>query len=178
MSEAIETITLAGGCFWCVEAVFEQVRGVRAVQSGYSNGDAIAPTYEEVCTGNTGHAEVVRVQFDPARVALSDLLKIFFATHDPTTRNRQGADIGSQYRSGIYWSDESHQEVIARVLDEANAELGGRVVTEVEPLANYSAAEAYHQHYFANNPGQGYCAAVIGPKVEKFRKVFRGSLET
>ena len=176
MSERIETITLAGGCFWCVEAVFEQVRGVRGVQSGYSNGEAIAPTYEDVCTGNTGHAEVVRVQFDPSRVALADLLKIFFATHDPTTRNRQGADIGSQYRSGIYWSDESHQEVIARVLAEANAELGGRVVTEVEPLANYSAAEAYHQHYFANNPGQGYCAAVIGPKVEKFRRVFRNSL--
>ena len=178
MSETIETITLAGGCFWCVEAVFEQVRGVRSVQSGYSNGEAIAPTYEEVCTGNTGHAEVVRVQFDPSSVALADLLKIFFAIHDPTTRNRQGADVGSQYRSGIYWSDESHQEVIARVLAEANAELGGRVVTDVEPLANYSAAEAYHQHYFANNPGQGYCAAVIGPKVEKFRKVFRGSLET
>ena len=176
MSETIETITLAGGCFWCVEAVFEQVRGVRSVQSGYSNGEAIAPTYEEVCTGNTGHAEVVRVQFDPSSVALADLLKIFFAIHDPTTRNRQGADVGSQYRSGIYWSDESHQEVIARVLAEANAELGGRVVTDVEPLANYSAAEAYHQHYFANNPGQGYCAAVIGPKVEKFRRVFRSSL--
>ncbi len=178
MSETIETITLAGGCFWCVEAVFEQVRGVRGVQSGYSNGETMAPTYEDVCTGNTGHAEVVRVQFDPSRVTLADLLRIFFATHDPTTRDRQGADIGSQYRSGIYWSDETHQEVIARVLAEANAELGGRVVTEVEPLANYSAAEAYHQHYFANNPGQGYCAAVIGPKVEKFRKVFRGSLET
>ncbi len=176
MSEEIQTITLAGGCFWCVEAVFEQVRGVRGVQSGYSNGETIAPTYEEVCTGNTGHAEVVRVQFDPARVALADLLKIFFATHDPTTRNRQGADVGSQYRSGIYWSDESHLEVIARVLAEANDELGGRVVTEVEPLANYSAAEAYHQHYFANNPGEGYCAAVIGPKIEKFRKVFRGNL--
>ena len=178
MSEAIQTITLAGGCFWCVEAVFEQVRGVRGVQSGYSNGEAIAPTYEDVCTGNTGHAEVVRVQFDPSRIALADLLKIFFATHDPTTRNRQGADVGTQYRSGIYWSDESHQEVIARVLAEANAELGGRVVTEVAPLANYSAAEAYHQHYFANNPGEGYCAAVIGPKIDKFRKVFRGSLAT
>ena len=176
MSETIETITLAGGCFWCVEAVFEQVRGVRGVQSGYSNGETMAPTYEDVCTGNTGHAEVVRVQFDPSRVTLADLLRIFFATHDPTTRDRQGADIGSQYRSGIYWSDETHQEVIARVLAEANAELGGRVVTEVEPLANYSAAEAYHQHYFANNPGQGYCAAVIGPKVEKFRRVFRSSL--
>ena len=142
MSEAIETITLAGGCFWCVEAVFEQVRGVVDVQSGYSNGHLAAPTYEDVCTGNTGHAEVVRVRFDPARIGLADVLQIFFATHDPTTRNRQGADIGPQYRSGIYWSEDSQQEVIARVLAEANNELGGRVVTEVEPLANYSAAEA------------------------------------
>ncbi len=177
MSEAIETITLAGGCFWCVEAVFEQVRGVVDVQSGYSNGHLAAPTYEAVCTGNTGHAEVVRVRFDPARVGLADLLQIFFATHDPTTRNRQGADIGPQYRSGIYWSEDSQKEVIARVLAEANNELGGRVVTEVEPLANYSAAEPYHQHYYANNPAQGYCAAVIGPKVEKFRKGFRDRLQ-
>ena len=173
MSEAIETITLAGGCFWCVEAVFEQVRGVVEVQSGYSNGHAVAPSYEDVCTGTTGHAEVVRVRFDPRRLALADVLKMFFATHDPTTRNRQGGDVGTQYRSGIYFHDESQREVIARVLAEANDELGGRVVTEVEPLANYSAAEAYHQHYFANNPNQGYCAAVIGPKVEKFRKVFK-----
>ena len=176
MSEAIETITLAAGCFWCVEAVFEQVRGVVDVQSGYSNGHLAAPTYEAVCTGNTGHAEVVRVRFDPARIGLADILQIFFATHDPTTRNRQGADIGPQYRSGIYWSDDSQQEVIARVLAEANDELGGRVVTEVEPLAKYSAAEAYHQHYYANNPSQGYCSAVIGPKLEKFRKSFRSRL--
>ena len=153
--------------------MFEQVRGVVGVQSGYSNGHAIAPTYEAVCSGSTGHAEVVQVRFDPGRLALEELLKMFFATHDPTTRNRQGADIGTQYRSGIYYSDESQRDVIARVLAEANDELGGRVVTEVAPLANYSAAEAYHQHYFANNPDQGYCAAVIGPKVEKFRKVFK-----
>jgi peptide-methionine (S)-S-oxide reductase len=176
MSEAIETITLAGGCFWCVEAVFEQVRGVVDVQSGYSNGHVTAPSYEDVCTGTTGHAEVVRVRFDPARITLAEILQVFFATHDPTTRNRQGADIGPQYRSGIYWTDASQQEVIARVLDELNVETGGRVVTGVEPLANYSAAEAYHQHYFANNPEQGYCAAVIGPKLEKFRKVFRSRL--
>ncbi|MEO5689667.1 MAG: peptide-methionine (S)-S-oxide reductase MsrA [Burkholderiaceae bacterium] len=178
MSESIETITLAGGCFWCVEAVFEQLRGVVDVQSGYSNGQTAAPTYEAVCAGNTGHAEVVRVRFDPHRISLSDLLKVFFATHDPTTRNRQGADVGTQYRSAIYWSDKSQRDLIAQVREEANAELGGRVVTEVEPLANYSAAEAYHQHYFANNPNQGYCAAVIGPKVEKFRKVFGDSLGT
>jgi peptide-methionine (S)-S-oxide reductase len=176
MSDSIETITLAGGCFWCVEAVFEQVRGVVDVQSGYSNGDAIEPSYEQVCTGNTGHAEVVRVRFDPEQLPLADVLAIFFATHDPTTLNRQGNDVGTQYRSGIYWHDESQKPVIERVLAEANAALGGRVVTEVAPVSNYSAAEGYHQHYFAQHPNQGYCAAVIGPKVEKFRKVFKERL--
>ena len=176
MSEEIQTITLAGGCFWCVEAVFEQLRGVVDVQSGYSNGHAPAPTYEAVCSGSTGHAEVVRVRFDPRRLALEDVLQVFFATHDPTTRNRQGADVGTQYRSGIYYGDESQRQVIERVLAEANHELGGQVVTEVEPLANYSPAEPYHQHYFANNPNQGYCAAVIGPKLEKFRRVFKDKL--
>ena len=176
MSEGIQTITLAGGCFWCVEAVFEQLRGVVDVQSGYSNGHAPAPTYEAVRSGSTGHAEVVRVRFDPRRLALEDVLQVFFATHDPTTRNRQGADVGTQYRSGIYYGDESQRQVIERVLAEANHELGGQVVTEVEPLANYSPAEPYHQHYFANNPNQGYCAAVIGPKLEKFRRVFKDKL--
>ena len=176
MSEGIQTITLAGGCFWCVEAVFEQLRGVVDVQSGYSNGHAPAPTYEAVCSGSTGHAEVVRIRFDPRRLALEDVLQVFFATHDPTTRNRQGADVGTQYRSGIYYGDESQRQVIDRVLAEANHELGGQVVTEVEPLANYSPAEPYHQHYFANNPNQGYCAAVIGPKLEKFRRVFKDKL--
>ena len=176
MSEGIQTITLAGGCFWCVEAVFEQLRGVVDVQSGYSNGHAPAPTYEAVCSGSTGHAEVVRIRFDPRRLALEDVLKVFFATHDPTTRNRQGADVGTQYRSGIYYGDESQRQVIDRVFAEANHELGGQVVTEVEPLANYSPAEPYHQHYFANNPNQGYCAAVIGPKLEKFRRVFKDKL--
>ena len=176
MSEGIQTITLAGGCFWCVEAVFEQLRGVVDVQSGYSNGHAPAPTYEAVCSGSTGHAEVVRIRFDPRRLALEDVLQVFFATHDPTTRNRQGADVGTQYRSGIYYGDESQRQVIDRVLAEANHELGGQVVTEIEPLANYSPAEPYHQHYFANNPNQGYCAAVIGPKLEKFRRVFKDKL--
>jgi len=156
--------------------VFEQVRGIVDVQSGYSNGQAIAPSYEQVCTGDTGHAEVVRVRFDPAELPLADVLAIFFATHDPTTPNRQGNDVGTQYRSGIYWHDEAQKPVIERVLAEANAALGGRVVTEVQPLSNYSAAEAYHQHYFAQHPNQGYCAAVIGPKVEKFRKVFKERL--
>ena len=176
MSEAVETITLAGGCFWCVEAVFEQLRGVIDVQSGYSNGQTISPSYEQVCSGNTGHAEVVRVRFDPEQLPLSDVLKVFFATHDSTTRNRQGNDVGTQYRSGIYYSDDVQKAVIDRVVAEANAELGGKVVTEVARLDNYSAAEGYHQHYFANNPTQGYCAAVVGPKVEKFRKVFKDRL--
>lgn len=176
MSDQVETITLAGGCFWCVEAVFEQVRGVVDVQSGYSNGHAIDPSYEQVCSGETGHAEVVRVRFDPTQLPLADVLAIFFATHDATTLNRQGADVGTQYRSGIYWHDESQKPVIERVLAEANEALGGRVVTEVRPLENYSAAEPYHQHYFAQHPNQGYCAAVIGPKVEKFRKVFKDRL--
>jgi peptide-methionine (S)-S-oxide reductase len=156
--------------------VFEQVRGVIDVQSGYSNGHAIEPSYEQVCTGNTGHAEVVRVRFDPEELPLADVLAIFFATHDPTTLDRQGNDVGTQYRSGIYWHDEAQKPVIERVLAEADAALGGRVVTEVKPVENYSAAEAYHQHYFAQHPGQGYCAAVIGPKVEKFRKVFKERL--
>ncbi len=176
MNEPVETITLAGGCFWCTEAVFEQVRGVIDVQSGYSNGQAIAPTYEQVCGGATGHAEVVRVRFDPAQLPLGDVLAIFFATHDPTSLNRQGADVGTQYRSGIYYHDESQKDVIAGVLAEADAAFGGRVVTEVAALDNYSAAEPYHQHYFAQHPNQGYCAAVIGPKVEKFRKVFKDRL--
>jgi peptide-methionine (S)-S-oxide reductase len=176
MSDQVETVTLAGGCFWCVEAVFEQVRGVIDVQSGYSNGHVVDPSYEQVCSGDTGHAEVVRVRFDPAQLPLADVLAIFFATHDPTTLDRQGADVGSQYRSAIYWHDESQRPVIERVLAEANEALGGRVVTETAPVANYSAAEPYHQHYFAQHPNQGYCAAVIGPKVEKFRKVFKDRL--
>jgi peptide-methionine (S)-S-oxide reductase len=172
-----EVITLGGGCFWCVEAVFDQVEGVTAVESGYSNGQVPNPSYEEVCTGRTGHAEVVRVSFDPQRIGLREVLEIFFAVHDPTTLNRQGNDIGPQYRSGIYWSDASQRAVAEAVRDEADRALGGRVVTEIEALANYSRAEPYHQRYFENNPNQGYCAFVVGPKVEKFRKTFAARLK-
>jgi peptide-methionine (S)-S-oxide reductase len=172
MSDAIETITLAGGCFWCVEAVFAQVRGVVDVQSGYSNGHAPAPTYEAVCGGGTGHAEVVRVRFDPRELALADLLRLFFATHDPTTLNRQGIDVGSQYRSGIYFDDAAQLPVIERVRAGVDHELGGRVVTEVAPLHNYSMAESYHQRYYANHPDEGYCAAIVGPKLDQFRRGF------
>ncbi|WP_066339483.1 peptide-methionine (S)-S-oxide reductase MsrA [Azohydromonas lata] len=170
---ASETITLGGGCFWCLEAVYELVDGVLAVESGYSNGHVLHPSYEQVCEGDTGHAEVVRVSFDPERIALREVLEIFFTIHDPTTRNRQGNDVGPQYRSGIYTHSEEQAAVAREVMAEVNEALGGRVVTELVPERNYSRAEAYHQHYFANNPGQGYCAFVVAPKVEKFRKTFK-----
>ncbi len=172
-----DAITLGGGCFWCTEAVYEQVDGVVAVESGYSNGQVIRPTYEQVCGGRTGHVEVVQVQFDTARISLREVLEIFFAIHDPTTLNRQGNDTGTQYRSGIYFSSPEQERVAREVLAEANAAHGGRVVTEVLPLANYSRAEYYHQHYFARNPEQGYCAFVVGPKVEKFCKTFKARLK-
>jgi peptide-methionine (S)-S-oxide reductase len=167
-----DTITLAGGCFWCTEAVFERVDGVVSVESGYSNGQAVSPTYEEVCAGETGHAEVVRITFDPQRIGLRDILEIFFVVHDPTTLNRQGNDVGTQYRSAIYWHDPEQEAIVRSVVAEANLALGGRVVTELAPLANYSRAEDYHQHYFANHPSQGYCAWVIAPKIEKFKAKF------
>ncbi|MDE1947758.1 MAG: peptide-methionine (S)-S-oxide reductase MsrA [Burkholderiales bacterium] len=172
-----QSIVLAGGCFWCLEAVYERVDGVLAVESGYSNGHAIAPSYEQVCGGDTGHAEVVRVSFDADRISLRELLEIFFTIHDPTTRDRQGNDVGSQYRSAIYWEGEDQKALAQEVLAEADRAHGGRVVTELAPLANYSRAEAYHQHYFARNPGQGYCAFVVAPKVEKFRRTFRSRVK-
>jgi peptide-methionine (S)-S-oxide reductase len=168
-----EVITLGGGCFWCLEAVYELVDGVTAVESGYCNGHVVDPSYEQVCTGTTGHAEVVRVSFDPTRIPLREVLEIFFTIHDPTTRDRQGNDVGPQYRSGIYWHDAAQEAVVREVWAEANAAHGGRVVTELAPVANYWRAEDYHQHYFANHPGQGYCAFVVAPKVAKFRKTFQ-----
>jgi len=173
---SIETITLAGGCFWCLEAVYEQVEGVRSVQSGYSNGHVREPTYEQVCAGQTGHAEVVKVEFDNTALSLREVLEIFFAIHDPTTLNRQGNDVGSQYRSGIYFHSPEQRAVAQAVIDEVNGAVGGRVVTELTPLDNYWPAEAYHQHYFERNPGQGYCAFVVAPKVAKFRKTFANRL--
>lgn len=167
-----DIITLGGGCFWCTEAVYEQVQGVLGVESGYSNGHLARPSYEQVCSGDTGHNEVVRVRFDPAQITLREILEIFFVVHDPTTLNRQGNDVGTQYRSGIYWHRPEQAEVARAVLDEVNARLGGRVVTELAKESNYWPAEAYHQHYFANHPGQGYCAFVVAPKVEKFRRTF------
>lgn len=174
MSECV--ITLGGGCFWCVEAVFELVDGVLAVENGYSNGHLKAPTYEQVCGGDTGHNEVVRVRYDSSRISLRELLEIFFVVHDPTTLNRQGNDVGSQYRSGVYFEDVADAELARDVIRELDAQLGGRVVTEVQPLANYSRAEAYHQHYFAQHPGQGYCAFVVAPKVDKFKRTFKARM--
>ena len=168
-----QTITLAGGCFWCLEAVYELVDGVTAVESGYANGHVRAPSYEQVCAGDTGHAEVVKLSFDADRITLAEVLEIFFTIHDPTTLNRQGNDVGTQYRSGIYWTDPAHEATVRQVHAQADASLGGRVVTELQPLDNYWPAEAYHQHYFANHPNQGYCAYVVAPKVDKFRKTFR-----
>jgi peptide-methionine (S)-S-oxide reductase len=168
----IETITLGGGCFWCVEAVYERVQGVSAVESGYCNGHVLKPSYEQVCGGRTGHAEVVRVSFDPAQISLREVLEIFFVVHDPTTLNRQGNDVGPQYRSGIYFHTPEQEKVAREVIAEVNALHKGRVVTELLPEQNYSRAEDYHQHYFARNPGQGYCAFVVAPKVAKFEKTF------
>lgn len=169
-----ETITLGGGCFWCTEAVFDRVQGVTDVESGYSNGDTGRPTYEQVCTGRTGYAEVIRVTFDPARISLAEILQIFFVVHDPTTLNRQGNDVGTQYRSGIYWHEPTQREVAEAVIAELTQAwaYAAPIVTEVAPVANYWPAEDYHQDYFANHPDQGYCAFVVAPKVEKFRKTF------
>jgi peptide-methionine (S)-S-oxide reductase len=169
-----EIITLGSGCFWCTEAVYVQVLGVVDVESGYCNGRTERPTYEQVCTGNTGHNEVVKLVFDPTQVSVRELLEIFFVIHDPTTRNRQGNDTGTQYRSGIYFSSPAHEAAAKDLVAELNQSgvYDKPVVTEVLALHNYWPAEAYHQDYFENNPGQGYCMAVAAPKVAKFRKTF------
>lgn len=174
MSDSIQHITLGGGCFWCTEAVYEQVQGVTAVESGYCNGHVDKPSYEQVCTGTTGHNEVVRISFDSEAISLREVLEIFFVIHDPTSLNRQGNDTGTQYRSGIYFESPEQEQVAREVLAELNASglYLTPVVTELLPLANYSKAEDHHQHYFAQNPDQGYCAFVVAPKVEKFRKTF------
>lgn len=170
----LQTITLGGGCFWCTEAVYVQVKGVVDVESGYSNGHAQHPTYEDVCTGSTGHNEVVKLVYDPAQISTREVLEIFFVIHDPTTLNRQGNDSGTQYRSGIYFSTPEQQAEAQAVMAEmaASGVYSRPLVTEVLPLANYWPAEDYHQDFFARNPHQGYCMAVAAPKVAKFRKTF------
>jgi len=173
-----QVLVLGGGCFWCTEAVYKDVRGVSDVVSGYSNGHAKQPSYEQVCTGTTGHNEVVRLEYDPAEVSTRELLEIFFVVHDPTTLNRQGNDVGTQYRSGIYFTTpEQEAEARALIAELARDDAFGRpIVTEVLPLQNYWPAEAYHDDYFARNPQNPYCAVVVAPKVAKARKAFLDKL--
>ncbi|HEV7857884.1 MAG TPA: peptide-methionine (S)-S-oxide reductase MsrA [Pyrinomonadaceae bacterium] len=174
-----EVATLAGGCFWCLEAVFDDLRGVLAVESGYSGGQTPNPTYKQVCAGTTGHAEVVQITFDPQQVSFRELLEVFFTIHDPTTLNRQGADVGTQYRSAIFYHSPEQQELAQQTIDELNEQQlwDAPIVTQVEPLENYYKAEDYHQEYFANNASQPYCRAVVAPKVSKFRQKFLGQLK-
>lgn len=174
MQSLAETITLGGGCFWCVEAVYVNVKGVLDVENGYCNGHDATATYEQVCSGTSGHNEVVKLVFDPGQISLREILEIFFVIHDPTSLNRQGADVGTQYRSGIYFSSPAQQQIARDFIREVGASgtFERPIVTEVQALNNYVTAEAYHQDYFANNPNQGYCVAVAGPKVAKFRKTF------
>jgi peptide-methionine (S)-S-oxide reductase len=179
LSSAKEQATLGGGCFWCLEAVFEQLRGVEKVESGYTGGSTTSPTYRQVCAGDTGHAEVVQVTFDPAIIPYREILEVFFATHDPTTLNRQGHDVGTQYRSGIFFHTPQQKEVAESVI----AELGAAriwdapIVTEVVPLTKFYRAEDYHQGYWRGNPGQPYCMAVVSPKVAKLRRQFAAKLK-
>lgn len=173
MSES-QTLVLGGGCFWCTEAVYKEVRGVLDVESGYSNGQAVQPSYEDVCSGTTGCNEVVRLVYDPTQVSIRELLEVFFHIHDPTTINRQGNDVGTQYRSGIYFTTEEQRATAQALIDELTAEqaFGRPVVTELLPLAHYWPAEDYHQDFFERHPNQGYCLAVAAPKVEKLRRSF------
>jgi len=179
-SKKTEIATLAGGCFWCTEAIFKELKGVISVTSGYSGGDIVNPSYREVCTGRTGHAEAVEIEFDPSVTSFSEILEVFLATHDPTTLNKQGADIGTQYRSAIFYHSEQQKQIAEAVIKQLNDEniFEAPVVTEVSPWKNFFKAEDYHQDYLANNPGQGYCQFVIIPKLEKFRKIFKDRLKS
>jgi peptide-methionine (S)-S-oxide reductase len=173
MTPSIETITLGGGCFWCLEAVYEQVHGVVQVQSGYANGHTECPTYEQVCTGRTGYNEVVQLQFNPEQISLQALLEIFFLVHNPTTLNQQGNDVGTQYRSGIYLHNSQQACIAHEVIKALQQSTAAVIMTEVELLKKYTPAEPYHQHYFAQHPTQGYCMAVIAPKLEKFKRTYQ-----
>ncbi|MFO1283969.1 MAG: peptide-methionine (S)-S-oxide reductase MsrA [Burkholderiales bacterium] len=171
---SLDTAVLGGGCFWCLDAVFRELDGVHEVESGYAGGNGARPTYESVCSGRTGHAEVVRVAFDPSKIAYADLLGVFFAIHDPTTKNRQGHDIGTQYRSVIFAQDDAQRDVASALVRRLEAEriFPGPIVTEIAGPATFWPAEAYHQDYFSANPAQPYCLGVVAPKVAKFRRQF------
>ncbi len=174
-----DTITLGAGCFWCVEAVFLELKGVRSVTSGYMGGHVKNPSYREVCTGSTGHAEVARIVYDPEQLTVDELLEVFWQTHDPTTMNRQGADVGTQYRSAIFYHTEEQRRIATeykKKLDESGA-FRAPIVTEIVPAVEFYAAEDYHQNYYALNGEQGYCQMVIRPKLDKFRKVFADKLK-
>ncbi len=173
-----EVATLAGGCFWCLEAVYEELRGVEKVVSGYSGGHVPNPDYGAVCSGKSGHAEVVQVTFDPDEVSYREILEVFFTIHDPTTLNRQGADVGTQYRSAVFTHSPEQEQTAREVIRDLEAEgvWENPIVTQVEPLQKFYPAEEYHQHYFARNPGQGYCRVVIAPKVAKFRQKYLSRL--
>jgi peptide-methionine (S)-S-oxide reductase len=176
----VETATFGSGCFWCSEAIFERVKGVTSVVSGYSGGTIENPTYEQVCSGKTGHAEAIQITYDPKVVSYPELLEIFWRTHDPTTLNRQGNDVGTQYRSVIFYHNDEQKklaEEYKKKLDESGA-WEKPIVTEISPYKNFYKAESYHQNYYENNPSQGYCSFVIAPKVEKFEKIFKDKLKT
>jgi len=171
----METVTFGSGCFWCTEAVFQQLKGVSSVVSGYAGGHVENPTYEQVVTGRTGHAEVCQIQFDPEQISFEDMLEVFFNTHDPTTLNRQGNDVGTQYRSVIFYHTEEQRKTAERI--KAEIETSGTwknpIVTEIVPFKKFYKAEDYHQNYYQNNSNQGYCRLVIAPKLRKFEKVFK-----
>ncbi|OGU08714.1 MAG: peptide-methionine (S)-S-oxide reductase [Gemmatimonadetes bacterium RBG_16_66_8] len=179
MSDSTERATLAGGCFWCLEAVYQQLRGVESVRSGYAGGHSQRPTYELVCTGLTGHAEVVEITFEPAVISYRELLEVFFTIHDPTTLNRQGADVGTQYRSAIFYHTPEQKATAEQAIEEMTAQRlwPDPIVTEVVPLETFHPAEDDHRDYYARNPGQGYCQVVIAPKVAKARKTFLEKLK-
>ncbi|UCH27746.1 MAG: peptide-methionine (S)-S-oxide reductase MsrA [Trueperaceae bacterium] len=178
-ASSLETATLGGGCFWCLEAVYDELDGVVEVVSGYAGGTVANPSYQQVCSGQTGHAEVVKISFDPDKISYRDVLGVFFSIHDPTTLNRQGADVGTQYRSVIFYHSDEQQEVAGRVIEEVTAAAiwPDPLVTELTPFEIFYPAEDYHQNYFAENPEQGYCRVVVAPKVAKFRKQFTDRLK-
>lgn len=179
MSKHLEQATFGGGCFWCLEAIYQDLIGVEKVVSGYTGGEVPNPTYRQVCTGSTGHAEVVQISYDPEQISYDELLEIFWRIHDPTTLNRQGADVGTQYRSAIYYHNESQKMLAEESLTQAdNSDLySNPIVTEISPLGEFYAAEEYHQNYYKENPYQGYCRVVIDPKVRKFRKSYQQKLK-
>jgi peptide-methionine (S)-S-oxide reductase len=179
MEKKLETATLAAGCFWCIEAVLDDLKGVEDVVSGYSGGTTVDPTYREVCSGTTGHAEVAEIRFDPNEISFKELLQVFFAVHDPTTLNRQGNDVGTQYRSAIFYHNDEQRRIAEETVKEIDAEgiYDDPIVTEIVPFEKFYPAEDYHQEYFANNPTQPYCVAVVAPKVAKFRQKYVNRLK-